>query len=156
MSTDNQRLLKQKFRRWRAVLRRVAIVILGLLCMCVCSSMVTLFTINDVYGTAVERITRYPNSEALWSGYGVYGSGDYGTKIYYRWTSDTLQAVHRYYARFHEDWHAEIVSAGDVSPDSLIVCYWVGFWRTNGCDEMQNKLPNYGTLIIFEHDYFAG
>jgi len=92
----------------------------------------------------------------IWSGHGVYGSGDYGTKIYYRWSEDTVEAIQNHYSNFPENWQASVTSIQEIDVNRTTVCYWVGFRRTDGCETVKTNLPDYGTLIIFSHSYFAG
>jgi hypothetical protein len=134
-----------------------------ILCICV---FVTIIFGHEITGTLIEKFAHYPNSEMIWSGYGAYGSNDYGDKVYYRWTPDDELTVTAHYDKFPEGWRASIRSVTDINIDDLWVCSWIGFHqpisyspyesRNVGCETLKAHLPDYGTLISFRHDYFAG
>jgi hypothetical protein len=135
-----------------------------LLMLCACS-MCTILLGHELYGTAIEALVRYSNSKPIWSGHGVYGSGDWGTKVYIRWTGDDTESVRAYYAQLPEAWRAQVYEVSELDFRKLVVCRWVGFsdydrvektYRYTGCNTVRNDTPSYGTLIVFSHDYFAG
>jgi hypothetical protein len=118
-----------------------------------------------------EAITHYPNSRLIWAGRNnPYGSGDYGTRVYYRWTDDSPEVVEAYYAHLPEQWQASVRLVEDIDIDSEWVCTPTigGFFRridpydfdspqySEGCETLKAKLPSYGTLITFSHSQFVG
>jgi hypothetical protein len=78
---------------------------------------------DEVYGTTVEFISRYRDSQFIYRGYGVYGSTDYGIKIYVRWTADDAESVKKHYDRFPDSWQARVIPVAEVDYDNIDVCY---------------------------------
>jgi hypothetical protein len=110
---------------------------------------------DEVYGTSIEFIARYRDSELIYSGHGVYRSTEYGTKVYIRWTADNAENVKKHYDHFPDSWRAWVIPVAEVGYRGLVVCT-ITFSSTNACETVMNNLPDYGTLIVFTHDYFAG
>ena len=132
----------------------LSVLILMVVPFCVCSWIIFA---HDIFGTIHERLARYPKSHLIWSGSGAYGSSDYGTKIYYHWTPDTIDIVEGYYSRVILETKPTLMDMEEFNANELWVCLWVGFARSDGCETMKtlSEIKN-GTLITFQHEYFAG
>jgi hypothetical protein len=120
---------------------------------------------DNVWGSVVEWVTHYPNSELVRVDYGVYGSNDMQTKIYLRWTADTVEQVAAHYDHFPiYRGHVRIIDTRDKT-SKLTACAWnIGF-NYQYDNDPQNRPCNLarrlidergGTVIEFAHDYWAG
>ena len=127
---------------------------LAIIPFCICSWIIFA---NDIFGSINEQLVRYPKGQLVWAGYGVYGSGDYGVKVYYHWTPDSIDIVEDYYRSVILERKPSLVRMTDFNSNDLVVCWWVGFHRTDGCETLKafSQIKE-GTLITFSHDYFAG
>ena len=137
-----------RFIKWAFILFVVAPILFT------CGVLIFLSRFN-IAGTTIESITRYPDSELIWSGGSPYGSSEWITTIYYRWSADDVTAVQQHYDRFPTNWQARVISVDDVVIDELVACN-LAINFPGGCDALKANLPDYGTLIIFSHRSWSG
>jgi hypothetical protein len=125
------------------------------LSLCACWGFFTFFA-DDVFGTINEFFSRYPESKFIWVGYGAYGSYEYGDKSYVRRTEDDTELVRSYYG---DNPDVEVIPVKENYWEDLWICHWAGFFAykpNSGCKIVKRDTPNYGTLIVYSHSFWAG
>jgi hypothetical protein len=130
----------------------MALIVAG--CCPICMPLGMLFS-EELMGTISVTLFRYPNAELIWSGYGAWG-GDYGTKAYIMWTSDSVEVVSKTISPLVR---VKIIDASTSFANQLWICQWVGFFYSrpdSGCAIAKDQIPNYGTILEYTHGYWAG
>ena len=108
---------------------------------------------SNIIGTVTEFFTHYRPSQVVYVDYSSCGSAEIQFKYYVRWTADDIERIATYYQRIGNPHDVDLRPVDESRTTGIICSSYMHEERNRAA---LDALPDYGTLIITYHDYWAG